>query len=180
MGICSGTMKPLTTWVLLISIFHGTLGHFWSEDTERDEWIYYFQDSMFESSKFQGGMEPTKYDQLGYVGSAIIEVWIEQHCSVNSVRQGQTTKECYQCLENTGFTNVSASYICTQKYLPKEYMECWHKEHDNDTAKAEIDFMRCFRDTWLNFQFQDCIKKIRRNVPRGDKEIKRKGLCSQS
>ena len=39
-----------------------------SEDTERDEWIYYFQDSMFESAEFQGGMEPTKYDQLGYVG----------------------------------------------------------------------------------------------------------------
>ena len=64
-------------------------------------------------------------------------------------------------------------FAILQSFL-KEYMECWHKEHDNNTAKAEIDFMRCFRDTWLNFQFQDCIKKLEDMYPEETKKSKEK------
>ena len=56
----------------------------------------------------------------------------------------------------------------------QEYMECWHKEHSNNTAEAEIDFMRCYRDTWMNFQFQDCIKELEEMYPEETKKSKEK------
>jgi len=147
----------LTTWIILTISIHGTLGHFWGEDKDKDAWIYSMQASMFELAKQQGGLEPVKWDQLGYAGSAIIEVWIDQHCSLKD--EGKTKYECHQCYIDAD-DNVQKVIECTEKYLPEEYMECWNKKHSNDSVEAELNIMRCFKETWQNFEFQDCLKEV--------------------
>ena len=39
-------------------------------------------------------------------------------------------------------------------------MKCWNMEHSNDTVIASINIIRCFKDTWFNFAFQDCIEDV--------------------
>jgi len=170
----------LTLLVLLISILHRSLGHSWGEDPKREEWIYSFQESIFEIDRLQHGRETDKLDQLGYVGSAVMEVWINQHCSINSDEEGQATKECHQCYMNA--KNISQSYQCTEKYLPKEYRECWQsliEEQSNQgnvtvMYNTAIDAARCYRDTWLNLQFRDCIKELEERYPEETKKSKEK------
>ena len=53
-------------------------GHYWTiqitvqgEDKDKDAWIYSMQASMFELAKQQGGLEPVKWDQMGYAGKFV-------------------------------------------------------------------------------------------------------------
>ena len=45
--------------------------NFQGDDKDKDAWIYSMQASMFELAKQQGGLEPVKWDQLGYAGKFV-------------------------------------------------------------------------------------------------------------
>ena len=45
--------------------------NFQGEDKDKDAWIYSMQASMFELAKQQGGLEPVKWDQMGYAGKFV-------------------------------------------------------------------------------------------------------------
>merc|ERR1712156_1307508 len=124
------TMVLLTPWVVLISLFHGTLGHFWDEDTDRDEWIYSLQESIFDIDELQDGVKLGWLDHLGYIGSAIVEVWIDQHCSINSEEEGQTTQECHQCImPGKNIFCLGQNQICPRQihFVHDKIFFVWHK-----------------------------------------------------
>ena len=58
--------------------------------------------------------------------------------------EGKNKNECHQCYIDAD-DNVQKVIECTEKYLPEEYMECWNKKHSNDSVKAELNIMRCFK-----------------------------------
>merc|ERR1712018_1047690 len=157
MGIHSSIMKLLTLWVLLAPILDGTFASFWDEDSDKDQWIYSLQASMFDIALHEGGMKPMKFDELGYAGSSIIEVWLDQHCSIKA--DGEKSDECRRCFVDA-YENVTQTIQCTKRFLPEKYMKCWNMEHSNDTVIASINIIRCFKDTWFNFAFQDCLKDV--------------------
>ena len=45
--------------------------NFQGDDKDKDAWIYSMQASMFELAKQQGGLEPVKWDQMGYAGKFV-------------------------------------------------------------------------------------------------------------
>ena len=65
-------------------------------------------------------MGPIQWNEIGIAGYAIVDTWMYYHCKI--LNSEAKAAECMKCFDTE---NATQMIDCTDKYLPKDFMDCW-------------------------------------------------------
>ena len=64
-----------------------------------------------------------KFHELGHVGGAVVDTWMQKHCSLKTKNEN-VTKNCMKCF-NEHYGKINETINCSNTFLPKKYEKCW-------------------------------------------------------
>lgn len=104
------------------------------EDSE-EEWIFRMQHVLSKSLSSIHGQN-VKFGQLGIAGGAVVDVWLNQHCSMKNGTEGKVM-DCMSCFHRH-YQNISGIANCTRTYLPDDYHSCVNYENVSSTFEHYV------------------------------------------
>lgn len=93
---------------------------FFSSVKSHDEWKSSLEYYLRASPSLQKD-DKIRWNELGYVGGAIVEIWTYRDCSM---KEGIDPDHCVKCWLEAA-ENVTDMINCTAQYMPENYMKCW-------------------------------------------------------
>lgn len=96
-------------------------------DKRGGEWKSSLEYYLKASPSFQKD-DKIRWNELGYVGGAIIEVWTYRDCTL---KEGIDPDHCVKCWMEAG-ENVTNMINCTEEYMPMDFLKCWHIQVSQD------------------------------------------------
>ena len=67
--------------------------------------------------------DSVKFHELGHVGGAVVDTWMQKHCSLKTKNEN-VTKSCMSCFSEY-YGKINETINCSNTFLPKQYEKCW-------------------------------------------------------